>query len=536
MKEAMKSHGKLLAVFALTALGAAFSFSEVFFEALEFTGDNYVYLELAQNISDGKGYVTCEGETCEPSNWFPPAYSAFIAFMSAIGADSPAALKWLNLILLLGGWGLMGLALHRKGLSHATFLVAGILLATNWALLGWANRVMSEMLFWSFSALAFIAFDRLRKHFRWKSLPFLVLILALAAAYLTRGVGIALLGGVVLGLALKRQWKLGALVILGFGLLIAPWSIRNSVHGLKGRYLKTIVTDNPWDADSGELTTTEAWLKKLKKNTYDTTVRGFIEVCAPGIPLPKEPSPRMWIFGSLFVLLCGWGMAQWKGLNWVVVGYVAASVAIFLLWHSGNGARYVWPLAPLLTLGLVTGVADLGRRVLSRIGASSAWVPFLLLGLLFWSKSSYDSAQTRQKTPFTVGQLQYLALSDTLNELAAPDDFVVLRKPEITRNLADVKCVRFPFTSDSLAMMEFLVKTNPRYILIDNGTGMSQSAKFLVPFLNRHRQLWSMEVTKSENNITSYLLNYSSEEGEQLLNAWRASYEKSETPPNNSGG
>jgi hypothetical protein len=165
---------------------------------------------------------------------------------------------------------------------------------------------------------------------------------------------------------------------------------------------------------------------------------------------------------------------------------------------------------------------DLGKRTLGRMGASYNWVPFLALAMMFWSKSGYDSAKARQATPLSPGQLDYLALSDTLNTLAQPADLAVVRKPEITRNLAHVRCITFPYTKDSLEMMQFFAKHKPQFILIDNDAGFTQSAKFLVPFLNAHRQLWSVLVQKQQGNSSSYLLKYNAEKGQALWESWQA--------------
>lgn len=426
----------------------------------------------------------------------------------------------------------MCISMYRNDVGKGVLLVAGIMLATNWPLLGWANRIMSEMLFWALTATALFAYDFFRRHYRWKSKSFLILVVALAAAYYTRGVAIALVGGVLLSLFVKREWKAGFLLVLGFGLLIAPWSIRNAIHGLPGRYMHSVMVDNPWNLDSGNLTTSEAWVKKLKTNAYDTTIRGFVEVSLPGVPFPKESTMINWMIGSLFLLFCVWGISQWNGLNWAVGGYLGASVVIFLLWHSGNGARYVWPLAPVIMIAFISGVSDLGHRILSRVGASSQWVPFMLLVMLFWSKSSFDQVHKRQTAPLSVGQLQYISLSDTLNHMAEPNARVVVRKPEITRSIAPVHGIRYPYTSDSLALLEFLVDKDPAFILIDNGAGFSQTAKFLVPFLNAHKEIWTAVVTKSKDNNSSYLLRYHADKGEELLESWRTVKSADEVRPN----
>lgn len=99
----LKNHWQLLVILFATAVGTGFCFSEVYFEPLEFTGDNYAYLELAKNLENGDGYVTCKGADCSPDNRFPPGYSVFIVLMNSLGIVSISALKWSNLMLLIAG-------------------------------------------------------------------------------------------------------------------------------------------------------------------------------------------------------------------------------------------------------------------------------------------------------------------------------------------------------------------------------------------------------------------------------------------------
>lgn len=483
------------------------TFKYLHFEDLEFTGDNYQYLQLAKNLSEGNGYGTTVAGTFTPSNWFPPAYPAMLAFLKKIGIQDTGQLKWINLLLFFIGWCALTWRLHRlRAINFFVLVTSGVLLMANAPFIAWSNKVMSEMLFFMFTALAFAVWPLVEAKWHWKSKALPLTLLFIAGAYYTRGIGVALLAGMGLHLLVEKRWRTLAALVLGFGLLAAPWSLRNASHGLGGRYLSTMTVVNPWNDDLGKVDGTSGWITKLERNAYDTIFKGFTEVSAPGVPLPKDPTTTMWIWGVLFLALLGWGISRWKSMNWSVAGYLAASAVIFLLWHGGNGARYVYPLTPLLVLGFMTGAADLAQRVAARLQLNARWSPLLLLALLFWMRPPMEIAHQAQANHETPGQAAFIQHSDTLRMLAAETDVIVSRKPEITSYLCDRKSVRFPFTSDSLAMLDFFVKHDPKYIIIDANTGFPQAAKFLVPFLNRHKTNWAIVDEKKLGNTSGYLL------------------------------
>ena len=97
------------------------------------------------------------------------------------------------------------------------------------------------------------------------------------------------------------------------------------------------------------------------------------------------------------------------------------------------------------------------------------------------------------------------------------DAMVVCRKPMIFHHHSKANTASFPFTADSLRMLEHLVSTEPDFVILDN-MGYNSAHKYLTPFLNSHREMWSIEI-QMEPNV--YLLRWRQGPAERKLEQWR---------------
>mgnify|MGYP001466130330 FL=1 len=119
--------------------------------------------------------------------------------------------------------------------------------------------------------------------------------------------------------------------------------------GLKGRYLGTVMTINPWRPEEGQVTSISEFANKAMINLYDTVIKGFTEVIFPFIQVNEISTILMIIIGVCIVSLVLFGAWKLQNLRYLFLFYILSNIAIFLIWHSGNGARYVWPLVPFIT-------------------------------------------------------------------------------------------------------------------------------------------------------------------------------------------
>ena len=296
----------------------------------------------------------------------------------------------------------------------------------------------------------------------------------------------------------------------------APLKVRNSIHGFEERYTGAVLKKNVWNPEEGQLTTFTDWSKKFKKNAFDTVFRGFLEVTMPYV-YSKKPEISLWLFGGLWLLLILFGLFRLGPTGQMLIIFLAGNVAVFMMWHGGNHSRYVWPLAPILILGLFNAFVSISRWVSGKMNVqfSSSFV-FILLGMGVFTRPHLDLYQKAAQNPMNSGMKKYIALADSVQNDTLENPLVVCRKPLIFHEYSEARTRRFPFTSDSLAMLEFLVETSPDYIVVDN-MGFNSAHKYLTPFLNANRDMWYLD-TDAGDQI--YLLRFRKEKGRLKLAAW----------------
>ena len=506
-----------LAAVTLMTLAWYFIAKYMFMSDLHPNGDNYQYLHLMQSMWDGNGYSTSYGGEIEPSNWFPPGYPSLLFLERLLFGNDVIAFKWMNLTFLLGTVLLVWSWLKKWLNDRALPLTICLVLLLNAGLWHFGAQLMSEIPFMFFTILALRSYHQLHeKQDFWKSYHFYLLLFGVGCAYYLRGIGITIPAAFVVHSLMRKQWKFAGAVFFAFVLISAPLKIRNNVHGFEGRYAGAVLKKNIWNPDEGQLTTVSDWTEKFKKNAYDTVFRGFLEVTVP-YAYSKKPETSVWLLGGLWILLIAFGLFRLGSTGHMLIIFLAGNAAVMLMWHGGNYSRYVWPLAPILTLGLFNGIIAIIRWMSEKMNVhfSSSFV-FILLGIGAFTRPHLDLYHKTAQNPMNSGMKKYLALADSVQNDTLENPLVVCRKPLIFHENSGARTKRFPLTSDSLVMLKFLVETSPDYIVLDN-MGYNSAHKYLTPFLNANRDIWYLD-TDAGDHI--FLLRFRGEKGRLKLAAW----------------
>lgn len=509
-----------IAAIGLMTLTWYYAAKHMFMSDLNPNGDNYYYLHLMQNMWEGNGYGTSNSGVFKPTNWFPPGYPLILLVERWLLGDNIVSFKWVNLLFYLGTvlltWDWLKNWLDNRALP----LVIALMILMNGGLWHFGVQLMSEIPFMFFGILALRSMHLLEERTEfWKSPHFYLALVSIGFAYHIRGIGVVLPAAIVLHQLLRKQWKLAGTILVAFMLMATPWMVRNSQHGLEGRYLETVTKKNAWNPEEGAVTTMDDWTKKLKKNTYDTLVRGALEVTIPHL-YPTEQERWVWVLGSIFLLLILFGLFVLGPTGRLLILFLAGNGAVFLMWHGGNLSRYVWPLTPILYLGLFNGVLFCVRWVSNRLNVRYASsFAFILLALGFLTRPRLDQFHTVSQNPMNNGFKTYLGFADSVKFDNLKNPMIVCRKPLIFHKHSGARTSRFPYTTDSLKMLQYLVKTDPDYIVLDN-MGYNSSSKFLVPFLNKNKDIWYLDT--KDNEVNMYLLRYRKEAGESKLAEWNA--------------
>ena len=486
---------------------------------LDLNGDNAAYLSLARSLAEGEGYTSLTVNGRVPASQFPPAYSAFLSAFLWLGIDNLIVLKALNGILLAASLLLIYMAASRMGGNRALPFAATLLVAFCPEVQHFANIVMSEMLFLFCTALCFFACYRQTQAERpfWRSPWFYVVILATTAAYYTRMVGLALVLAVLVFYLLRKEWWQAAVSLGGVVLLNVPWAVRNAIHGIESRYFGTIMTVNPWRPEAAQVASVGDLVEKMLHNFDETVIKGFRDLLFPFLPIDYAAPSSFWaVVGGLFVVACVfYGAWQFKPLRWWLMAYLVGQIGLFMLWHGGNGVRYVVPVAPFIYLCFYAGVYAAVRQLLRQWQARLAALPYAFLLMILPMLAPLQAQAQAAKMPYPPAYANYFAIAKAMQEQAPEGTVCCCRKPELFSYYAPgVVATRYKYTLDADELIQGLLDQGVEFVVLEQ-LGYSSTYRYLYPAIQRNPQLFP--VVWHLKNPDTYLLRFDREKAQKQL-------------------
>ena len=393
----------------------------IFNSKLDMNGDNFGYLSLSKNIYDGHGYtnLTIDG-IYKAAGWFPPGYPYILAISRFFVGDSIVGLKVVNGIFFLFSVLLFFLIVQKltKNLFFA-FSVA-VLMLMNRGLLWHSTTLMSEIPYLFFvvlSVYSLLKFDEnyLEKKMKQKWLYFLIISSVLS--FYIRSVGIVLILAIIFHWLVAKKWKLSFAYIFSITILYLPYFIRNKIFGIKGRYLKIILVDNPWRPESGVVGSFGEFCNKIITNLNDTVICGFPKVLFPAINV-AESATFLKVVGIIVLVLLFLGIWSLKTHKYFFGSFFIFNIGVFLLWHTGNGVRYVWPLTGFIIFFVLYGIYFIILKIFElknrSINLKCLGLLFLPLALTYIPEIKKLNQQAEQ--PMHPAYSNYLKLADYIKK------------------------------------------------------------------------------------------------------------------------
>lgn len=285
--------------------------------------DDGVLLVTARALAEGHGYVIESLPDPIAQTKYPILFPAVLALIWKFAPAFPDNLPWLRLVPLLCFWGWVYVAFRivrdEFGKSEAAWWIAAVMLSCP-LLVYYGTIPMSETMYSFISSLAIWLLLRIsRREITWTDGVWVAL--AVAAAYHTRVVGIALVPVVAVVFLRKRTLLPFALFGVVLAALVTPWLIWISGQSVPadpvvGFYAKGRYAD--WNVLTGSTHYTQHWRDVIVQNV-------LVAVVSPiGIWGGKLP----------FVLLS-----------------LAALVGLFHGWHSRG--RIIINLWCIISLGIM---------------------------------------------------------------------------------------------------------------------------------------------------------------------------------------
>lgn len=471
---------------------------------LDLNGDNASYIKLAHTLAEGHGYsnVDLEGNYV-PASHFPPGYPFLLSVFIRLGMDSLIGFKILNgVFLFLAVSILYFITLKTTRQTCLAFSIAMLSLLSP-SLMHFAGIAMSEISYLLATVLSLASlflYDRQARGkstngtdgspFRFYQSPyFYTAFLFAAASYYIRTIGVSCLFAVWVFFLFRKEWKASLASLGGMVLCLLPWMIRNAVHGIKGRYLGTVMTVNPWRPEEGSISSVGEMIDKMLTNIDDTVIQGFKTLLFPFIDSPGNGFGSI-LGGLVIVALVIWGIWNTDKLRWAFLGFLLANIGVFALWHGGNGTRYVVPLIPFLFVFFYTGVFY-GIRLFFRkkpLKDNRLWPLVSLLMAIPMVRPVQELRQSNQQ-PYPMAYTNYFALAQAV-EKDFPGSIVCCRKPELFGYYSpSSRGTNYRYTLEADSLIADLVKKNVEFVVLDQ-LGYSSTARYLYPAIQKNPDLF----------------------------------------------
>ena len=379
--------------------------------------DDGIYLALARSLAQGEGYRLHYLPGAPAAVHYPFGYPVFLALLWKLWPGFPE-----NLLLMRGmNAALMGvfagLAVHylapRLAVRRWITALVVVLACTAIPVMAVATVLFAEPLFLVLAAAACWCADVAGARQRDEPGRRGVALMALGAgclagaAALTRSIGVAVIGGVVVAFWRLHQRRLAVLAAAPAVLLQLPWLLWTRAHAAE--------TDPLTAANYG---TYGDFLRQGGSWFSLGTLQDLARPLA-AVTLPPLPGPLRVVLGLLALAVLLLGVARLTvhapAAGWMLLCYAV----IVMLWPFGPD-RFLWAALPWLAVAFVAGVHRLAtwhqarwRRIAAGVAAAAVAAGFVayqvrtgpaaatatqrgisdtMTGLVSWVKQATDSS------------------------------------------------------------------------------------------------------------------------------------------------
>jgi hypothetical protein len=370
--------------------------------------DAVFYVGAARNWLDGRGFTPPAG--VPPLEHFPPGFTAVLAALGGVGLDPLTGARVVNALALGGIVLLVGLVVRRRTGSVPAALVTSVVAASAVDLLALSGSALSEPLFILLALGGLVALAAYLDHPRPALLAGASALLA--AAFLTRYVGIALVVAGVAGLLWRRRWLAAGVFGAATVVPVVLWLL--------------------W-ADGGASDRRVAF-HMFGSDYLGQAVRPLARWL---VPWPGPPAGFV-----LAVLLVAAGVVVARRvpatpLTWLLVAFTVAYLAVLLgnrMFTDASGRLDARFLAPLHVVAIVLAVPALHRVKPPALYAAGVLVVAQVAGAVSWAAGGLSDDSIRRRG-YTAAALQESTVMAGLEEPLysnAPDAvFFVTGRPAL---------------------------------------------------------------------------------------------------------
>lgn len=493
-------------------------------------GDNINYILLAKAIAGGYGYADAHIPGSPAHTQYPPLLP-FV--LSPVHEYFGFNFVWMRLIIIAFGLAAVYMAklAFEKEDRRAGILIAA-LVGTNFYFLFFAREIMTEIPYAFLSLMAVYTFDKVSPG-RSPGRP-LLLALMVAAAYLTRNIGITLYGAVLAAAFLRRRgngptegFKKTVIFAAAAALPFILWMVRGSLLSAENASTyQSIFLQADYYSEEGGSAGAGTLLHRLWQNMLI-----YAEAAPRSLFLFPEirrlvPGLAVKALEALILLLALGGflreLLRCMGVREFYILFYFAIISVWPVYGTGDAIRYMVPVIPFLYYYVFAGTRGLkalaGKRGLS--GPEPRCYRYMIVpSVLFLAMNVFEirdavwPAEMAKRGYAAAGILagnaakridgvtpesmaadyfsrnvpcygQYISAAFELKDISGPQDVAMARKPELIALVTGGYAVRFPFTEKKEEVLRFIEEKGVSYVVMD--ACWAEGARYIKPAVDEN--------------------------------------------------
>jgi 4-amino-4-deoxy-L-arabinose transferase-like glycosyltransferase len=371
-------------------------------------GDNAHYIIVAKSLATGQGFRDIQTPGNPPFTFpvplFPLAITPIVRFFDYDLAPLKLFVAVMAVLTVLAAW-----QLFRQLLDVPRAILVTAMVAVSPQFVSFSHQVMTEIPYLGLSLLALLCAIRYAKEDPTLGRGSVCTVLAVAAATLTRTIGVTLVLGIAAYLVIdgagtqRRRIGKAALVC---GCCAAVWLVANAsilaAIPYYGEFRNGTASAHRGASGPGLLSRIMTNIVAYAGALPETVYYGYSL---------RDPAPKLVGAIIISITLLGFAYSAWRRRSSLEY-YCVAYFGILLLYepsNSGNLRRYLVPLVPFLFYYFIRGIEALGflaERLRRSHAAASHWAPpatlalFAFIALANFARTVQASVLHRQPEMF----------------------------------------------------------------------------------------------------------------------------------------
>ncbi|HMV82128.1 MAG TPA: glycosyltransferase family 39 protein [Blastocatellia bacterium] len=383
--------------------------------------DDAWYVLLAKSLATGQGYQLMNSPTPGIPPIYPPGFPFLVSLAYRLWPDFPSnviLLKSVSVVAMLGvGWASYKHFTRDREWPHPLSLISALVVALTPGLVFLAtSSVMSECVFTCVQLLAMLVIESgIRAEDGKSQLRHAAFGGALAAlAFLTRSIGLTVVGAGFVYLLKERKWKPAAVFAGAALIVVAPWMLYSRAHRAtpeqRSEQNGMIVQDYSatlWQRKAGDTSSGTIGVGGLPDRMWANAAKiagnNIAVIFAPPLyrspklsgeeTLEKGAETRVLSYLLTALLLLGFALTVRRRM--AMAEFITAFTLLITLLWPWDTFRFLLPLMPFLLsylLEAVRGIRDFAREKFETKAPLHPWRALLVVAGLILTIYVYDHA------------------------------------------------------------------------------------------------------------------------------------------------